>query len=351
MNELPRFNHDKLRLLRESRCLSQSVVARNLKITQAAYSKLESGDLAPSEEMKEKIVTFFGYPVPYFFEGTDEIPSGLVFHRKRSALPAKERARIEAEARLRLVDVVKMLKTSPRQSNLIERDGRTATEMARALRKHWRATVSKPIENLVALLEKNNVLVLSFDFGSDKIDGFFLCVNENFVCIALNDATVFTPDRRRFTLAHELGHALLHRERFPDKDVEKEANDFAAEFLAPADAFKKTIKKPITLNQLVELKKTWKISMAAALYHAQDIGVVNEREHRRLCINLASLGYRKREPLYGIELEVPKLLEQIVDDCRRQIGEKPLWDYLNLDEQVCNLRYPAQRKEEVAVSP
>lgn len=351
MNELVRFNHDKLRLLRESRSLSQSVVARELKVTQAAYSKLESGDLTPSEEMKGKISATFGYPIPYFFEKSGDVPSGLIFHRKRVALPSKERARIEAEARLRLIDVAKMLKTADRKSNLLARNERTPKEMAKELRKRWGATVSKPIDNLVELLEKNNVLVLSFDFGSDQLDGFFLCVDENFVCIALNDATVFTPDRRRFTLAHELGHALLHRERFPDKDAEDEANEFAAEFLAPANAFKKSVKKPITLNQLVELKKTWKISMAAALRRAKDIGIVNEREYRRLCINLSSMGFRKREPLCGLVPEIPTLLEQIVNECRRQLGEEPLWDYLNLDEQVCNLRYPSHSQEEVTVSP
>lgn len=351
MNEQPRFNPDKLRLLRESRAMSQSEVARELKITQAAFSKLESGDLAPSEEMKAKIAEFFGYPIPYFYEETDEIPSGLIFHRKRSALPAKERARIEAEARLRLLDVVKMLKITGRRSNLIDREGRSPIEMAKALRKHWRATVSKPIENLVALLEKNDVLVLSFDFGSDKLDGFFLCVTEDFVCIALNDATVFTPDRRRFTLAHELGHALLHREQFPDDDAEKEANEFASEFLAPASAFKKDVKKPITLPLLGDLKRKWKISMAAALYRANTTGRVNDREYRRLCITLSSMGFRKREPLCGLAPENPNLLLAIVEECRQKIGENALLDYLSLNERVFRLRYLLPNSKEVDVSP
>lgn len=44
-------------------------------------------------------------------------------------------------------------------------------------------------------------------------------------------------DRKRFTLAHELGHIVMHlrSEDFdkPEEEKEKEANLFAAEFLLP----------------------------------------------------------------------------------------------------------------------
>ncbi|WP_410672237.1 ImmA/IrrE family metallo-endopeptidase [Amycolatopsis sp. cmx-4-68] len=41
------------------------------------------------------------------------------------------------------------------------------------------------------------------------------------------------PDRERFTLAHEVGHLLMHE--LPADDQEKEADRFAGEFLAPAE--------------------------------------------------------------------------------------------------------------------
>ncbi len=52
--------------------------------------------------------------------------------------------------------------------------------------------------------------------------------------------------RRRFTIAHELGHLLLHREQQMFRDssfastnhLEYQANDFAAELLMPKDEFK-----------------------------------------------------------------------------------------------------------------
>ena len=40
-------------------------------------------------------------------------------------------------------------------------------------------------------------------------------------------------DRHRFNLAHELGHALMHRHS--TGECESEANRFAAEFLMPKE--------------------------------------------------------------------------------------------------------------------
>ena len=81
------------------------------------------------------------------------------------------------------------------------------------------------------------------------------------------------PTRQRFTIAHELGHLLLHETRAMIVDThvyrrdevssrgtkkeEREANAFAAELLMPADFVEKAVdelidKQPtITANQLV----------------------------------------------------------------------------------------------------
>ncbi|WP_191303880.1 ImmA/IrrE family metallo-endopeptidase [Amycolatopsis bartoniae] len=70
------------------------------------------------------------------------------------------------------------------------------------------------------------------------------------------------PDRERFTLAHELGYLLMHE--LPHEDQERQANQFAGEFLAPAQEIPPTLQGP-TVRQfarLAELKKMWKASMA-----------------------------------------------------------------------------------------
>ena len=63
------------------------------------------------------------------------------------------------------------------------------------------------------------------------------------------------PGRRRFTTAHEFGHYLLHRKKYPNGihsseaavdgrtklEVEREANEFASWLLMPLDDFRKQI--------------------------------------------------------------------------------------------------------------
>lgn len=64
-----------------------------------------------------------------------------------------------------------------------------------------------------------------------------------------------SPGRRRFTVAHEFGHYLLHRRKYPDGihsseadvdgrtkiEVEREANEFASWLLMPLDDFRKQV--------------------------------------------------------------------------------------------------------------
>lgn len=82
----------------------------------------------------------------------------------------------------------------------------------------------------------------------DRIDGFLFWAGSDGLAFVNADQDSPLP-RRRFTAAHELGHAVLHRERMgrfrvdakvredaddPD-ELEREANRFAAELLMPAE--------------------------------------------------------------------------------------------------------------------
>jgi Zn-dependent peptidase ImmA (M78 family) len=62
-------------------------------------------------------------------------------------------------------------------------------------------------------------------------------------------------DRRRFSVAHELGHLVLHHT--PEGAVyalERQADAFAEPFLLPSAAMRAALVPPITLTTLVALK-------------------------------------------------------------------------------------------------
>ena len=79
----------------------------------------------------------------------------------------------------------------------------------------------------------------------------------------------YSNARLRFTLAHELGHLLLHANYYSfDDDIslkvineklEYEADYFAACFLLPAETFSKDIYST-SINHFINLKKKWNVS-------------------------------------------------------------------------------------------
>jgi len=329
------FNSFLLKLAREQRGLSQRELSEQLGVKQAALSKYENGAISPSEEICKKIAETFNLPQKFFSQDVGELPCGLIYHRKRSTTPALIRSKLEAEARMRLLDLQRLATSQNVVSNLIERED-NAKKTALQLRRIWNLG-NEPIPNLVQVLEEHGVVVLPFDFGTDKLDGFFIRLQCNLVVIALNSNEVFSPDRRRFTLAHELGHAILHVEVFPSRDLENEADEFAAEFLAPSQSLKKDFVKPPTFDNLKSLKRKWKISIASLAYRARQLRLFTDSGYRNFFIFLSSNGYRKKEPNCGVECEEPSLLKQML---RAQQGKSSaIADFLLLSDEVFMERY------------
>jgi Zn-dependent peptidase ImmA (M78 family) len=64
----------------------------------------------------------------------------------------------------------------------------------------------------------------------------------------------------RFTLAHEIGHLVMHR--FPTESMELKANQFASASLMPSAEMKQAFGgRRISLELLAALKPEWKVAM------------------------------------------------------------------------------------------
>jgi len=97
------------------------------------------------------------------------------------------------------------------------------------------------------------------------------------------------PTRQKFTIAHELAHYVLHRDmqaKFEDEpfarrtgsgnQMERDADQFAAELLMPEKEFKDAIDKGI--NTLTALSAIFGTSMMAVRYRAKLLGLVRRSE-------------------------------------------------------------------------
>lgn len=146
----------------------------------------------------------------------------------------------------------------------------------------WRILLQEEVRELpvpiVRLCRQMGIRVQSFT----PIDG-----NDGYSTIIDGEPRIFVSDRcsaerKRFTIAHELGHILLghvglrglvNREPDPkDNPIEQEANVFASRLLAPA-----CVLWALNLREPEEIAAVCRISYQAARFRAERMALLYER--------------------------------------------------------------------------
>jgi len=342
---MTQVNNKMITLARESRGYSQRELSQLLKVSQGKLSKVEQGTLSVSDDMLEKMENFLNYPKKFFYEPENIYPPITPFHRKRKRLSKKAQNFIEAKANIYRIHISKMQQSAELDQDIIFCDlddyGGQPENIANVLRRYWKLPKG-PIDNLTNVVEQAGIVVIFFDFQTNLLDGFTFVTPKSFPIIFLNSK--FPGDRLRFTLAHELGHIVMHH--VPTITAEDEANRFASEFLMPSEEIKPQLKR-LTLAKLANLKPYWKVSMAALLVKAgkKGLNLLTYNQERYLWRQMAP--YRTVEPLkLDIPQEQPSLWKELNEFHLTELGynEKELCDLLNLFPQEYPNYYPFHHK-------
>lgn len=114
-------------------------------------------------------------------------------------------------------------------------------------------------------------------------------------------------DRDRFTIAHEIGHLVLHTYRTPTEDSENQAHRFAGALLLPRDRAIELIHPGTALDQYARIKGNYGISIQASIMRAATLGIIDDVRKRSLMIQLSQRGWRMKEPVEVVH-ENPLLL-------------------------------------------
>ncbi len=305
------FNPDMLRIARESRQMTQSELADSIGISQVIISKIEAGINNPSEKFLKEISIALDYPHKFFENQCFALDMGIRLHRKRSSLSKKEENYIDAMASKNNIYISKLLNYVDIEIDIPEIivDGeKSPQDIADEVRYIWNIPKGY-IRNLTKIIEKAGIIVNEIDVHPKKFDGvsFF---NKKLGCGVIVINKNQAPDRYRFTLAHELGHLIMHRNSL-SPNRENEANAFASSFLMPAKDIKNDL---INLQfwNLPQLKTLWRVSMAAIIRRAKDLELITENKYTSLNVRLSQLGYKINEPTMDIEKEEPSLLQDII---------------------------------------
>ena len=117
--------------------------------------------------------------------------------------------------------------------------------------------------------------------------------------------------RHRFSIAHEIGHLLLHGERGEQSAaVEKEADEFAAAFLTPATSIDAALPPRLNLASLDRLGRTWGVSPHSMVRRMVERGRTTESSARRAYQRLAMVDEPSADPTSAYPGEVPTLLKK-----------------------------------------
>ncbi|MFC6091533.1 ImmA/IrrE family metallo-endopeptidase [Saccharothrix lopnurensis] len=319
-------------LARDSRGLKQGDVAEAMKaleghgskVSQAYVSRAEAGRLTVSGDRLELYACALGYPPGLLVVREAEVGAGpgLVHHRKKQAVAAPDLRRIHAVLNLTRIQLKGLLGDVPRVVKLsipqIPVDDYSPPEEAAGIvRAEW-GIPRGPLDSVLSLVEDAGGLVLRralvapvpLDSGNESVpvDAISACAAGEDPVVLLNSGT--PGDRQRFTLAHELGHMVMHSTPHPDQ--EKQANRFAAELLMPAADIRDEFRGIVDLRLLLSLKQRWRVSMWALLRRARTLGVISDWQHRTLAVEMSSIGYRTTEP-DPLDNERPVAVRSLVD--------------------------------------
>lgn len=302
---------ERLRQVRELHRLTQSDLAGQVVgLTQPRLSRLEKDLTAPDDELIETFAALTGVRSEFLGRRpTPDLQGHSPQFRSRTRLTSSAKAAALQWARLVAEEYERLRATAQRLPvRLTPQLGATPTEAAAYARREMGFSASEPLPYLILSLERAGVTVLGLPYSVDALDAFCAWRDGDPVIAVLAGAP---GDRLRFSVAHELGHLLLHATRKLDS-AEREADEFAAELLTPLHAIGPAMPPTVTLRGLTVLKSRWGVSVKSLVRRAREVGAVDQQRSTSLYRQMSARGWSRLEPGY-VPVEKPRAFRKLAE--------------------------------------
>lgn len=328
------------------------------RVSAQAIGKYERNEDMPGSGPLLAMAKALDVKVDYLLQ-PDEIELEGVDFRKKALTSAREESKVEAQAihlleRYLAVEDLLGLRSvdweQPRSAPYPVGDLSDAEGAARSVREEW-GLGNDPIPKLAELLEERGIKVLAMDLG--KVDGLAAKVRRKerdaARVIVINRGD--WAERKRFNLAHELGHIVLDVKR--EVDEEKAAHRFAGALLMPADVLRSEVgahRSSISIGELVALKQRFGVSVQMLAYRCKELGIISQRHFAELYKEFAERGWRSHpfkepatiDPLY----EEPRRFERL---CYRALAERVIGEARAAELLDISVRELDRRLDQVTV--
>lgn len=338
-----KINPKMLMLAREARGLTQLELADLAGINRSNISRFEQDEMGFSDDVLIKLIEALKFPEHFFMQNEEVLPPAL--YRRRDKVPAKILSYIDANLniyRLNMQRLFAAMKLEAKEIPLLPiLENGTPGNVAQKLRKIWNMPKGEVV-NMIVLLESHGIMTLAVDFKTDRVDSRSILISHKYPVIFYNKTLL--GDRLRFTLAHELGHIVMHTRQalLSTEEVGHEANLFAAEFLMPEKEIQEDFNETINLDLLARLKRKWKVSMQAILYRANDLNMLTDNQKRYIIGQFNALKIRRREPIeLDIAIERGSAVRDLITRYRtkQKMSVKEMADFFFLEQEEFLSRY------------
>jgi Zn-dependent peptidase ImmA (M78 family)/DNA-binding XRE family transcriptional regulator len=310
---------ERIRQAREIRGWTQESLASSISKSKSLVAQIEAGFRLPSNEILEAVALATKLPLAFFNEEPHlEFPISEVLFRAPRAIKRREVLDAVRYAE-HVFSIYSTVATKLREipCSVPEVNAHPA-EAARSVKKALELNIDSPTANLIRPLERAGIAFVVLPKAETR-DAFSVWVKQGeqrqfpIIAYAVEADSV---DRARLSIAHELGHLVMHRSflRKAHAEIEDEAFKFAAEWLMPEGAMRNAIREPVTLTSLAKLKPIWGVSIAALIRRAYDLNLITQRQYHYLFQQLGALGWKVREPeALDIPIEKPRLFRKMVE--------------------------------------
>lgn len=321
---------NRLRAYRDIEGISQDELGKLLGLSAQMVSAIESGRRSFNGSLAVLGYTEDRFSLPNMSEP---------LHRQRASTGAAAQKRAKELLRLAgeiFAELQRVTRNAPRWS-LERHTGITSygdvEDYAVEVRCMLGLEESGPIRNLTVNVERAGVCVIPIDLPG--VDGISAWIGDLPV-IGLSPRV--TGDRFRLSIAHELGHLLMHSQR--TDLTEGEANRFTGALLFPLAEFDAAMPDRPQLRDFVSLKSSWGVSVTALVYRARELDYLDDSRYRALQIQMSK--WRKAEPgsfepvygsLLGRLVEVNGGVGAVAENLgvnQRHLGELLNWNRLRL---------------------
>jgi len=312
---------ERIKQARKASGLTLRALAEKVGVSAMAISKYENNQSTPSSGVLLALAKALGVRTEYFFRHVS-VELANVNHREHQLLPKKEEQKVIADVKEQLERWLALEEVVPAPWSIPfslpdDLSGPITSydeieDIAVKMRHHWNLGLN-PIPDLIDTIETRGIKVLITQYDGHK--------NFNGLSAEVSGAPVvvvgksWLGDRQRFTLAHELGHLVLHG--LLDKNLEEElaCHRFAGSFIVPKDSVKNCLgnrRTRLELQELYLLKHEWGLSMMAWSFRAKDLRIISDVAYKNLWRqHMRHWKAKGEEPGAQYEQEKTRLFQQL----------------------------------------